>query len=177
MRVPPRYADADIDKVANIEPVREFLRHSTPPGFLVVHGGCGCGKTHLACAIKNRCDQAKRPCELVFSQDLFIKLRRSFDKHSEESEEYIINRYAPDCDGKTDQLAIFDDVGAQNLTPYVIDAWYIIIDRRYRNNQKTIFTSNLTIEEISDRMTDRIGSRLASGLIFNMGNRDRRLEG
>jgi len=182
--IPKKFENADLSHFENIDPVLKWVEH--PKGFLFVHGNCGCGKTHLSAAIKKKFNIENKLCFLEFSSNLFLKLRNTFNKTNNETESGFINQYAPDegyiksrtqAGGKVDVeiCGIFDDIGAQKISEYVIEAWYNIIDRRYMFDYPTMFTSNLSLKEISFCMTDRIASRIASGVIFELKGNDRRL--
>jgi DNA replication protein DnaC len=173
--IPPHYRDADLRQFdpAVIAPVLKWAEE--PTGFLYVTGKVGAGKTHLACAVKKKLNAAGRGSSLVFSADMFLALYKSFNskKNAEADEEAIIKKYAPDSGG---DIAIFDDVGAQKVSDYTTDVWYKIIDRRYRNNYPTMFTTNLSPEELDRRLGDRIISRIISGVVFEFPGEDRRLQ-
>lgn len=187
--IPRKYRGSRLSDFTNIDPVLEWVNN--PKGFLFVHGQCGSGKTHLACAIKYHFNSLGVKSGIEFSSNLFINLRNSFNSkdHGKDSSEFaIIKKYAPDPttmqysakhfgDIEVDytHTGIFDDVGAQKISDYVIEAWYNIIDRRYMYEHPTMFTSNLSLKEISIVMSDRIASRLASGINFELKGPDRRL--
>jgi DNA replication protein DnaC len=162
-----------LKEIKGIQKVMDWL--SKRDGFLYIYGACGCGKTHLSCAIKRRANELRLSCSLFFSSDIFLRIRKSFDNGSE-TESSIIDLCAPEYEKEGgENFAIFDDFGNQKITDYAIETWYNIINRRYMNGYPTIFTSNLSLKEISVSMTDRIASRLASGIIFEMKGNDRRL--
>jgi len=176
--IPPHYRDADLRQFdpAVIAPVLKWAEN--PSGFLYVTGKVGAGKTHLACAVKKKLNADGRVSSLVFSADMFLALHKSFNskknaKADKADEDVIIKKYAPDSGG---DIAIFDDVGAQKVSDYTTDAWYKIIDRRYRNNSPTMFTTNLSPEELDLRLGDRIISRIVSGTVFNFPGDDRRIK-
>jgi len=50
-------------------------------------------------------------------------------------------------------------VHAEKTTEWALQTLFVIIDRRYRNMVKTIITSNLSLNEISEKIGDRIASR------------------
>jgi DNA replication protein DnaC len=85
----------------------------------------------------------------------------------------IIHRCAPDNDYKS--LCIFDDIGAQKLSDYVLERWYNIIDRRSSMKKPTLFTTNFSPKEIFATMGDRIASRICSGIVYELKGSDRRL--
>lgn len=165
--IPKRFKNARLSDFSNIIPIIPFI--DNPNGFLFVYGNCGTGKTHLSAAMQYYYNTNSVECSLIFSADLFIKLRNSFTK-AEETEFEIIKA------ATAAHLVIFDDIGAQKLSDYAIEAWYGIIDARYRNESPTVFTSNLKLGEICKCMSDRIASRLASGIVFEMGGEDRRFK-
>jgi DNA replication protein DnaC len=171
--IPEIFYGARIEKIEGIKVVVEWLKKKD--GFLFIHGPCGCGKTHLACAIKYSENAMKCPCDLVFSSELFLKLRSSFNRRDIYEDEIIEEYSSCRGDDTKKRLVIFDDMGVQKISDYVIESWYNIINRRYMNNLPTIFTSNLSLKEISLTMTDRIASRLASGIVYEMQGNDRRL--
>ena len=175
--IPVRFINSDLNQFTNIEPILNWIEK--PEGFVFVHGKCGCGKTHLAAAIKKHFNFKRRACFLEFSSNLFVTLRNTFKNDTYDTEKSIIDRYAPEPKNiyaKEQHLGIFDDIGAQKISDFVVEAWYNIIDKRYLYDYATIFTSNLSIKEISALMSDRIASRLASGIVFEMTGNDRRIE-
>lgn len=186
--IPKKFIGARLSQFENIEPIIEWA--NKPNGFLFIYGQCGTGKTHLAAALKHHFNKIEKECDFVFSSDLFLTIRNTFNNKDENSSELkIIKKYAPDVSHVTTlwgsgahikseatNLCIFDDIGAQKISDYVIEAWYNIIDRRYMHEHPTVFTSNLSLREISAFMTDRIASRLASGIVFELKGEDKRLK-
>jgi DNA replication protein DnaC len=70
---------------------------------------------------------------------------------------------------------IFDDFCTQKFWDGAIETWFNIINIRYMENMPTVFTSNLTLGEIAISMSDRISSRLASGVVFELKGNDKRI--
>lgn len=172
--IPEKYHKCDFNAIKGVEPVRGWMRSKN--GFLFIYGPAGTGKTHLVCSIKKRCNEIGIACRLIFTADLFIQIKNTFESSEERAGDIIFN-VSPDrkfSDGN--HFTIFDDIGAQKITEYVKEVWYNIIERRYRFGYKTIFTSNYKISEISEIMGDRIASRLASGYHFEMSGNDKRIE-
>jgi len=50
-------------------------------------------------------------------------------------------------------LLIIDDLGAENDTTWVKEKLYEIIDSRYRDSKPTIITTNLTLEQLREKLT------------------------
>jgi len=164
--IPFRFHDSAITDFQNIETIKYWL--NKPSDFLYIMGQCGTGKTHLAAACAYYLRDRKEECLFTVSSIMFMILRSAITDKSHFEHE-IIRRYA------TAPIAIFDDIGAQKISEYVIESWYNIIDQRYGAKLPTIFTSNMTLEELSVSMTDRIASRIASGIIFELIGNDRRI--
>lgn len=148
-------------------------------GFFIT-GDRGVGKTHLAVALLK--DSIKDVRELndfvtpisrsslfVSVPELLMELRWSYSGQGE-AERGVLVRYT-----SADTL-VLDDLGAEKASEWVLQMLYIIIDRRYRDFKKTIITSNLSLDEISERLGDRIASRIAGMCtIVRMDGEDRRV--
>lgn len=101
---------------------------------------------------------------------LLMELRDSFRKDSERSEADIIRQYS-----KAD-LVVLDDLGAEKTSEFALQSLYIIIDKRYSEMCPTIITSNLTVDEIAEKVGDRIASRIAGMCrVIELRGRDRRI--
>lgn len=172
--IPSEYLHADIKNIKNCDTIFDWVRDQSKR-FLFISGDVGTGKTYLVCAIKKRCNEINYPCRLIFCSDLTLKIRDSFNSE-EDSELRIIHNVSPDKNDDYDHFAIFDDFGFQKPTEYTKEVWYHIIDRRQRFGYRTIITSNLTLEEISDTYGDRLSSRIGAGEVFGLVGTDRRIE-
>lgn len=173
--IPKIYHGVEYSDIEQHKVLTDFVESGK--GFLFIHGCCGSGKTHAMCAIKKKMNIESKQCLLFTASKIFLDIRKSFnDKDS--TEESIIRSCAPEVKDPyryRDHFAIFDDIGAQKISEYVIEVWYNIINERYINGYTTIFTSNLSLKEIAAIMSDRVASRLASGIIYEMKGPDRRL--
>jgi DNA replication protein DnaC len=121
-----------------------------PSGWLVFLGGYGCGKTHLAAAIANRCLQAGRAVLFVVVPDLLDHLRATYSPSSAVSydERFQEVRNAP--------LLVLDDLGTQNATPWAGEKLYQILNYRYNARLPTVVTSNQRLDEIDLRIRSRL---------------------
>lgn len=127
---------------------------------LYLTGPRGTGKTHMAAAMIREIMLSKSPqrntsIEWASAVDLLLKIRGSFQGGSDVSEEEIIDTYSI-CN-----LLVLDDLGAEKTTEWSLQTLYTIIDRRYREERQTIITSNLSLDELADKLDDRIASRLS----------------
>ncbi|MCK6582651.1 MAG: ATP-binding protein [Anaerolineales bacterium] len=132
---------------AAFEASEEFARQ--PKGWLLLEGGYGCGKTHLAAAIANLAVNQGTPTLFITVPDLLDSLRFSFDDPEttfEERFEEIRNA----------GLLILDDFGTQNATAWAQEKLFQIINYRYINKLPTVITTNLMLDEIEGRIRSRL---------------------
>lgn len=61
-----------------------------------------------------------------------------------------------------DEFLIFDDLGSSGFTEWRKEVLFETIDRRYESELPTVFTSNLTRDEIKKELGPRISSRMFS---------------
>jgi DNA replication protein DnaC len=134
------------------------------------HGEPGFGKTHAIVA-GFKYDLSKNvDAAFVNVGDLIARIKASFRPNPEEYDSDIIEHYA------SVRVLYLDDLGAEKATEFVVATLATIIDLRYRNELKTIITSNLTIKELNQQVGDRITSRIVGMCkIVEMKGKDRRL--
>lgn len=157
---------------------------------LFIHGEAGTGKTHLAVACMF--DRMLNTLPIITLEeyykimmprqghfkpmsDLFLEIRNTFSGDTERESE-VINKYSDDKANKWSFL-VLDDLGVEKSSEWVQQTLYTIIDRRYRNMERTIITSNLTLSEISNKISDRIASRISEMCkVINLKGKDRRIK-
>lgn len=139
---------------------REYARSSG--GWLVLHGGVGVGKTHLAAAIANayasRHDQAAVYFRVV--PDLLDQLRATFDPETgvayDERFQQIRNA----------NLLVLDDLGTENTTSWASEKLFQLINHRYNEQLPTVITSNAKLDRIEDRIVSRMLDTRLSTYVF-----------
>lgn len=146
---------------------------------LFITGACGTGKTHKAVSLLKGYAES-RPCPefvhpyknlpiFITIPELLMKIRSCFSLN--EGEESIVRKYS-DC-----SLLVLDDLGVEKTSDWSLQTLYIILNNRYSEQLQTIITSNLTIDEIGEKMGDRIASRIAGMCkIVKLTGKDRRLK-
>lgn len=140
------------DKRANLryayETAREFAEN--PTGWLVLRGGYGCGKTHLAAAIANRCVERGQPVLFVTVPDLLDHLRATFGPTSPV-------RYDQRFDEvRTAPVLILDDLGTEAPSPWVQEKLFQILNYRYNARLPTVITTNHALEDLPLRIRSRL---------------------
>lgn len=118
-------------------------------GWLMLQGGYGCGKTHLAAAIANFAVSMGVPTLFLTVPDLLDALRFAYgaeDTTFEERFDQIRNA----------KLLVLDDFGTQNATGWAQEKLFQIINYRYINKLSTVITTNLSLDEIEPRIRSRL---------------------
>jgi DNA replication protein DnaC len=118
-------------------------------GWLLLEGAYGCGKTHLAAAIANKCVQQGIPTLFITVPDLLDSLRFAFS----DPETTFEARFE---DIRNADLLVMDDFGTQNATPWAQEKLFQIINYRYINKLPTVITTNLILDEIESRIRSRL---------------------
>lgn len=150
---------------------------------LFLWGAVGSGKTHLAAAILNHGldmhdgentmmlpDGFGKRFLFVQVPDLLDKIRSSYEDRRSTGEDWL--------DQATDAtLLALDDIGAERVTDWVREKLFQLVNRRYNAVKATIVTSNLSPDELSDRIGDRTVSRLVGMCrIVRLDGEDKRLQ-
>ncbi len=131
----------------SFEICEEFAR--VPNGWLLLEGGYGCGKTHLAAAIANFAVNNGTPTLFITVPDLLDSLRFAYaDPETTFEQRFDEIRNA--------ELLILDDFGTQNATAWAQEKLFQIINYRYINKLSTVITTNLMLDEIEGRIRSRL---------------------
>jgi DNA replication protein DnaC len=118
-------------------------------GWLLLQGGYGCGKTHLAAAIANSAVGMGVPTLFLTVPDLLDTLRFSFDSDDTTFEQ----RFA---EIRNAGLLILDDFGTQNATAWAQEKLFQIVNYRYINRLPLVVTTNLDMDDIEARIRSRL---------------------
>jgi DNA replication protein DnaC len=125
-----------------------------PHGWLVLEGGNGCGKTHLAVAIAKSCLDEGMIVLFAVVPDLLDYLRATFAPNAEEpyDEAFAKMREA--------QLLVLDDLGAEQSTPWANEKLYQLLNCRYNARLPTVMTTNkIGLVGIENRIRSRLSDR------------------
>ena len=118
-------------------------------GWLLLQGGFGCGKTHLAAAIANFTVSLGVPTLFITVPDLLDALRYTYDNPESTFEQRFEEiRTAP--------LLIMDDFGTQNATAWAQEKLFQILNYRYINRLPLVVTTNLLLDQIEGRIRSRL---------------------
>jgi DNA replication protein DnaC len=120
---------------------------------LLLLGGCGSGKTMLACAIENALMERQHTARYLRVTDAVRSIKATYSKAATVTEsEAIANLVAPD-------LLVLDEIGVQFGTEHESVLLFEIIDRRYAECRSTVLVSNLNAAEIETYLGERVIDR------------------
>lgn len=121
-----------------------------PRGWLLLKGGYGCGKTHLAAAIANTRLAMGEPVLFVVVPDLLDYLRAAYAPNSPTTYDERFEEV------RTVPLLILDDLGTQNTTPWAQEKLFQLINYRYTAHLPTVITTNCELEDLDIRVRSRL---------------------
>lgn len=121
---------------------------------LFFYGNTGLGKTHLSLAIAGKVIDKGYGVVYGSAQTLFNLLEREHFGRSADPDGTTEDKLMS-CD-----LLILDDLGAEFTTQFTVAALYNIINTRMAKELPTIINSNVPIEELENRYSERITSRI-----------------
>ncbi len=118
-------------------------------GWMLLQGGYGSGKTHLAAAIANFAVGMGVPTLFLTVPDLLDALRVSYNSEDTTFEERFDQI-------RNARLLVLDDFGTQNATGWAQEKLFQIVNYRYINKLSTVVTTNLSLDEIEARIRSRL---------------------
>jgi len=150
---PIELQEASIDKIYKTDKKRfkvinylldfmdNYLNDSKQKG-LYLHGNFGCGKTYLIASILNELATKNIKSAIIFWPEF---LRQAFYDDFNEKFDYV----------KNVPILLIDDIGAENLTAWNRDEILCpLLQYRMENKLTTFFTSNLTIDELKQHLSN-----------------------
>jgi DNA replication protein DnaC len=128
-----------------------------PKNFLVYCGSPGIGKTYLCAALTGWAfDKFGQNWRYWKENDLLKKLRESMD--TMQGDYLDVLKYMIDAD-----FLILDDIGSSTKqSDWREEVLFAVIDYRYNNLLPTMFTSNYSQAEFTEKYHKRVHSRLFS---------------
>jgi len=181
-RIPPKFKNAELENslkiIQNYFEQEEYKRKG-----LFLFGNFGTGKTYNIYALAKSLIRRNINVWVFNLPRILNTIRASFSKQEVFNEETGENSSAfvkdmSDIERLIDiDILIIDDIGAEKPSDWVAETLYYLINSRYENMKTTIFTSNLSLDKLADKIGDRIVSRIAEMCdIYEVKGEDRRLK-
>ncbi len=151
LQITPR---ANIRKI--VADARQFVNEfDTVCRSLLIYGNTGVGKTFLTnCIAKALMDTAHHVVYMT-SHALFEAFEAHRFEHAEQPESSILYHYIFHCD-----LLIIDDLGTELSNAFTNSMLYTCINERQLHRKSTVISTNLSLEQLRDRYSERIFSRI-----------------
>lgn len=140
------------------KPYTDYLDHideriCAGDGMILI-GSVGTGKTHLAVHAGRVAVRERYSVLFTTLTDLLSDLRQTYRDGNELTEARIMELVGDVS------LLILDDVAVEKQTDWTQDALYRIVNARYEDEKATIITANMNLEQLRERLGDRLVSRL-----------------
>lgn len=133
---------------------RDYAENFTPAsGNLLFNGGTGLGKTFLSACIAREVAAKGYSVAYETASHLFSKLEKHRFHPDEETAQNV--KRLNECD-----LLIIDDLGTELPGQFVTAALYMLVNDRLLAGKPMVISTNLTIEEVGQRYSPQICSRL-----------------
>ncbi len=153
-----KYESLKFNKKYNNTNVNEIIKKKE---WTYLYGEVGSGKTGLALYTAIQYAQIKKESTFYINEvELMNELREDI---AQQTNNNLINK----CINAS--LLVFDDFGKTNLTKFVAEKLYYIIDQRYMHERTTIFTSNLHIRDYYKKYINTSG--VTNDYIQSIGRR------
>lgn len=123
------------------------LKQFSGGGWYIV-GGVGTGKTQIAYSVFEYRQKKNMPTHF----ENIPKLLNSRNQINEKLQKYTNKRNSA--------LLILDDLGSESSNDYNRSLLYELINERYCYNLPTLVTSNMSIADIAENISERLASRL-----------------
>lgn len=150
-RIGSRFHAASLEKRSVKNMSLAILTWLSNPYSLILYGGTGTGKTYFSLAlIRNllECKFEVRWMKATEFEDKLLEAKRNFG-----DTKALIEMFC-EC-----EFLFIDDFGTETTNEGLEREWYKLIDDRWSNAKQTVFTTNLSKEEVLKNYGKRIYSR------------------
>jgi len=134
------------------ERLYKYLEHPNWRGW-GFFGDVGTGKTHLAVGITREMIERYSLKAKVISVPEFIASLRDNVMVAGKNQS-LMHKY------KNIEFLVLDDLGAEKSSEYVVQQMFLLMNHRLVHKKPTIITSNFSLRLISERIDERIASRI-----------------
>lgn len=127
-----------------------FQYAAEPDGWLLLEGGYGVGKTHLAAAIGNERLKQGEMVLFITTPDLLDHLRSAYAPNAEAGYDELFDRI------RNAPLLILDDLGVENPSAWAQEKLFQLLNHRYSYRIPTVITTNQDVDNFDPRIRSRL---------------------
>ena len=127
------------------------------PRMLVLVGQTGTGKSHLLEAIGRQALESGRTVRYDLSPRFLNRLRHTYDSDSGDDLHDLMAWY------QRRDTVLLDDIGMESTTDWAREQLTTLVQERHNSGGWMVLATNLNKVAMSDRMGDRLASRLYAG--------------
>lgn len=154
--------NAETDKVRALSACTAYVEDFEPNyrvgRSLILAGGVGTGKTHLAAGMAQAVIRNHGVNALVVPVAEIVRVAKgAMAKGATYTERDVVDELA------AADLLVIDEVGAQRGSEYELGLIHEVIDRRYQFVYPTVVVSNLLVDALKDYIGERAIDRLRQG--------------
>lgn len=160
------YCGASLNDFGNDEEVqaKEFLK-DTRQNFLTIMGVSGTGKTRMLYALRNLIGE--RNCEF-WKCYMFCKELQGLASDMKKQLEFVQKITTSNL------IFALDDLGKESDSQFLKGEIFNIIDIRNENGLKTILTTKLSFQDITNKYGDSASDRIRAGRVIMLTGKSRR---
>ncbi len=138
-----------------VERAKAFVREFPQCRNLLFFGTVGTGKSFLSCCIAAELIHQGHSVFYYQAAEYFDALAERIFRNGEGSS--AADRLSA-C-----ELLILDDLGSELTNQFTLTALFELLNRRFLRQEPLIISTNLNLQDLRDRYSDRIFSRIVSG--------------
>lgn len=140
----------------NVNTCKKFVKSfSTDYDNLFFYGTVGTGKSFLSGCIARELIEEGYSVIYFSAAGLFETLSRSMFDYKNSDEFHSLHEELYGCD-----LLIIDDLGTECINNVTASQFFSLLNERHLNKKATIISTNLFLEDIQNRYSERIFSRI-----------------
>ncbi len=154
----PRFRTASFDTFEEFHPLVQAPFAAArayalaPTGWLLLIGGNGCGKTHLAVAIARERLAADEAVLFLVVPDLLDHLRATYAPGSPVTYDAFCQQV------REAELLVLDDLGSEQSSQWATEKLFQLLNHRYNAELPTVITTNqVGLHGIDHRLRSRLG--------------------
>lgn len=167
------YQGEDLDRFKKAEETCHDMidDFSNEKKSLLFYGTVGIGKSFLSGCVAQELIEKGYSCFYYSAIELFAQISKETFHTSQKDDLYNLLDYLYNCD-----LLIIDDLGTENTNSFVSSQLFSIINERSLRKRSTIISTNLSLQELRERYSDRVFSRIVTSFnIVHLSGNDIRI--